>query len=118
MPKTHIILALLACLLVLIFSACVRQSHTTNEQVSVVSVQDSVSITKEDVVSESAVPQEPITNTKSSTPSPKPASSKHVSHTTKSESDNLRGWDPASEDDMDDNGMTRYMENYDDEGWD
>ena len=32
--------------------------------------------------------------------------------------DNLRGWDPASEDDMDDNGMSRYMENYDDEGWD
>ncbi len=32
--------------------------------------------------------------------------------------DNLRGWDPASEDDMDDNGMSRYMENYDEEGWD
>ena len=34
------------------------------------------------------------------------------------ESDNMRGFDPASEDDMDDNGMSRYMENYDDEGWD
>ena len=34
------------------------------------------------------------------------------------ESDNLRGWDPASEDDMEDMGMTRYQENYDDEGWD
>lgn len=32
--------------------------------------------------------------------------------------DNMRGWDPASEDDMDDNGMSRYMENTDDEGWD
>jgi len=32
--------------------------------------------------------------------------------------DNMRGWDPASEDDMDDNGMSRYMDNYDDEGWD
>ena len=32
--------------------------------------------------------------------------------------DNMRGWDPASEDDMDDNGMSRYMENYDEEGWD
>lgn len=31
---------------------------------------------------------------------------------------NMRGFDPASEDDMDDNGMSRYMENYDDEGWD
>lgn len=33
-------------------------------------------------------------------------------------SDNMRGFDPASEDDMDDNGMSRYMENTDDEGWD
>jgi len=28
------------------------------------------------------------------------------------------GFDPASEDDMDDNGMSRYMENNDEEGWD
>ena len=34
------------------------------------------------------------------------------------EPDNMRGFDPASEDDMDDNGMSRYMENYDEEGWD
>ena len=27
------------------------------------------------------------------------------------------GFDPASEDDMDDNGMSRYMENNDEEGW-
>ena len=32
--------------------------------------------------------------------------------------DNMRGFDPASENDMDDNGMSRYMDNYDDEGWD
>ena len=32
--------------------------------------------------------------------------------------DNMRGFDPASEDDMDDNGVSRYMENDDDEGWD
>mgnify|MGYP007013869841 CR=1 FL=1 len=31
--------------------------------------------------------------------------------------DNMRGFDPASEDDIDDNGMSRYMENYDEEGW-
>ena len=29
-----------------------------------------------------------------------------------------RGFDPASEDDMEDNGMSHYMENNDDEGWD
>ena len=31
--------------------------------------------------------------------------------------DNMRGWDPASEDDMDDNGMSRWSENNDEEGW-
>jgi hypothetical protein len=30
----------------------------------------------------------------------------------------MRGFDPASEDDMDDNGMRRFMENNDEEGWD
>ncbi len=34
------------------------------------------------------------------------------------EYDNMRGFDPASEDDMEDNGMARYMENNDEEGWD
>ena len=33
------------------------------------------------------------------------------------EDDEMRGFDPASEDDMDDNGMDRYMENDDEEGW-
>ena len=32
--------------------------------------------------------------------------------------DNMRGFDPASEDYMEDNGMSRYMENNDEEGWD
>lgn len=32
-------------------------------------------------------------------------------------SNNMRGWDPASEDDSDENGMDRYMENDDDKGW-
>ena len=35
-----------------------------------------------------------------------------------SDYDNMRGFDPVSEDDMDDNGMSRYMENNDEEGWD
>lgn len=33
------------------------------------------------------------------------------------DNDNMRGFDPASENDMDDNGMRRYMENDDEEGW-
>ena len=44
------------------------------------------------------------------------------SHTSSSKDndcyDNMRGFDPSSEDDMDDNGMSRYMENNDEEGWD
>ena len=31
--------------------------------------------------------------------------------------DNMRGWDPIMEDDSEDMEMTRYMENYDEEGW-
>ena len=42
-----------------------------------------------------------------------PSTSRHEIH----EPDNMRGFDPPSEDDMDDNGMTRYMEVNDEEGW-
>ena len=52
----------------------------------------------------------------SSTPTSSSSSSSR-SHESSSY-DNMRGFDPASEDDMDDNGMSRYMENYDEEGWD
>ncbi len=50
----------------------------------------------------------------------KPASVSNRSSSSKirSSSDNMRGFDPASENDMDDNGMSRYMENNDEEGWD
>lgn len=52
------------------------------------------------------------------TPTAKPSSGSVRSSSKKYDDDNLRGWDPASEDDMDDNGMRRYMENNDEEGWD
>ena len=43
--------------------------------------------------------------------SPVKSSSTASSHSHKSsEYDNMRGFDPASEDDMEDNGMSRYME--------
>ena len=41
--------------------------------------------------------------------------SKHHQRTV---NDNMRGFDPASEDDLDDNGMSRYFDNNDEEGWD
>lgn len=54
-----------------------------------------------------------------STPSaPASSTSTSTEKKTMTEPDNMRGFDPASEDDMDDNGMSRYMENNDEEGWD
>lgn len=48
-----------------------------------------------------------------------PASLSSSSRTHKSSNyDNMRGFDPASEDAMEDNGMSRNMENNDEEGWD
>ena len=38
-------------------------------------------------------------------------------NSTSSDYNNMRSFDPASENDMDDNGMSRYMENNDEEGW-
>ena len=58
----------------------------------------------------SSAPEPPTTPTRSSSSSYSGSSSKS--------SDNMRGFDPASENDMDDNGMGRYMDNNDDEGWD
>ena len=34
-----------------------------------------------------------------------------------SHDDNMRGWDPASEDDTHDNGMGRWSENNDEKAW-
>ena len=50
------------------------------------------------------VPSTPLSTTS-------PHSHKSISY------DNMRGFDPASENDMEDNGMSRYMENNDEEGW-
>ena len=50
--------------------------------------------------------------------SPASVSNRSSSSKIHSSSDNMRGFDPASEDDMEDNGMLRYMENNDEEGWD
>ena len=69
-------------------------------------VQTAASAPKEDVKSA----KEPVS---SST-----RSARSSSRSYDDDDNNLRGWDPASEDDMDDNGMSRYMENYDEEGWD
>ena len=66
----------------------------------------------------SSIQEEVLTvEEKQSTPISSSSASSSRSHKS-SNYDNMRGFDPASEDDMDDNGMSRYMENNDDEGWD
>lgn len=59
-------------------------------------------------------------NEKPKAKSGKSKSAKSVSSSSHHSSsyDNMRGFDPASEDDSDDNGISRYMENNDEEGWD
>ena len=77
----------------------------------------SVEQSEPDTIASSVQEEEPEVNEKPSTPIS--SSSASSSRSQKSSSyDNMRGFDPASEDDMDDNGMSRYMENNDDEGWD
>ena len=63
---------------------------------------------------EKALYEEP---TKDAVAKPTSISSSSGSSKIRSSSDNMRGFDPASEDDMDDNGMRRFMENNDEEGW-
>ena len=64
-----------------------------------------------------ATEEEPAYN-RPKTTSPSPDRYKRKTDSKKQGYDNMRGFDPASEDDMDDNGMSRYMENNDEEGWD
>ena len=55
----------------------------------------------------------------STTPKPTESySSSGRSRHEEKELDNMRGFDPAAEDDMDDNGMQRYFDANDDEAWD
>ena len=68
-----------------------------------------------DTVATAVQNEEPKVEEKPSVPTNSSSSSR--SHKSSSY-DNMRGFDPASEDDMEDNGMSRFMENNDEEGWD
>ncbi|SFC69236.1 hypothetical protein SAMN04488494_0323 [Xylanibacter ruminicola] len=48
---------------------------------------------------------------------PLPTSSSSSKRSSYRPNDNMQRFDPPSEDDMDDNGMSRYMNAYDDEDW-
>lgn len=82
-------------------------------------------IWKEEVIEEDTSTWEPPSDTASISVTEKTkimnsntVSSASHSYSYDEDDDNMRGFDPASEDDMDDNGMSRYMEANDDEGWD
>ena len=75
-------------------------------------VEDSVPVTKEVMGSHTPPPPPPYGKRFNGPPPPPPHEKGRPPH----EPDNMRGFDPASEDDMDDNGMSRYMENNDEEG--
>lgn len=51
------------------------------------------------------------------TTSPENAESSKNKASDDGKQDDIRGFDPASEDDIDDNGLSRYMENDDEKGW-
>ena len=77
-------------------------------------VEDSVPVAKEVMDSHTPPPPPPDGRRFNGPPPPPPHEKGRPPH----EPDNMRGFYPASEDDMDDNGMSRYMENNDEEGWD
>ena len=77
-------------------------------------IEDSVPVNKEVMDSHTPPPPPPDDRRFNGPPPPPPHEKGRPPH----EPDNMRGFDPAFEDDMDDNGMSRYMENNDEEGWD
>ena len=75
------------------------------------------SVVQEDPTSQEASPKDSAESPIDKPKAVSSASKGTTKHSIKA-SDNMRGFDPASEDDMDDNGMSRYFDNNDDEGWD
>ena len=98
--------------LMLILTACGNKSRQTEPIIynDKTTVEQSMSDTVTTLVQEDV----PKGEKKQSAPSGTVRTRSHSSNN----NDNMRGFDPASEDDMDDNGMSRYMENNDEEGWD
>lgn len=103
-----------AMALMLTFIACGNKSRQSEALIHV--DQPAVERSEPDSTLSSAQDENKKVGEKSSVPV-SPSASSSRSHKSSSY-DNMRGFDPASEDDMEDNGMSRYMENNDEEGWD
>ena len=97
------------------FLSC-GKNKTTQTESAIFDNQANVEQLEPDTIASSVRKKVPTVEEKPSTPIG--SSSASSSRSLKSSHDNMRGFDPASEDDMDDNGMSRYMENNDEEGWD
>ncbi len=102
---------ILIIVIVVLFWACGNKSKPYVENYDW--EKDTASLVS-DEVKDSHIPPPPPPDDKRFKRPPPP----HTKSRTPHEPDNMRGFDPASEDDMEDNGMSRYMENTDDEGWD
>ncbi len=110
--KKLFFLGLVAALLVSCSSRNARPVTTHEEENPAQTLPERVGDTVE------ASPAIEETPSKSAPSDPANSTSTSTEKKTMTEPDNMRGFDPASEDDMDDNGMSRYMENNDEEGWD
>ena len=111
MKKILTFLMVSACVVLL---ACGNKERQTDP--IVYEDQPVMEVSQADTAAASVLVESPKEEGKSSTHVSSTSSSSHTSKSTRY--DNMRGFDPASEDDMDDNGMSRYMENNDEEGWD
>ena len=105
------VLELVLLTFVFILLSCGKKSREAKPVIFVPIVEQ----VKPDTVTTTVQNEAPKVEKKSSVRTSSSSSSR--SHKS-SDYDNMRGFDPASEDDMDDNGMSRYMENNDEEGWD
>ena len=110
--KKFFFLGLVAVLLVSCSSKNDRPVTTHEEEYPAQTLPERVGDTVE---ASPAIEETPVKPTPSA---PANSTSTSTKKKTMTEPDNMRGFDPASEDDMDDNGMSRYMENNDEEGWD
>ena len=106
--------SILCCFVLAILLACGNKSNPQSEE-SYSEYQDSINYEKE---KEYQLEQARLDSIRNAEPLDTSKGSSSYSGYSKTKYDNMRGFDPASEDDMDDNGMSRYMENNDDEGWD
>lgn len=106
----------LVCFSALMLMACKNSSkQPTAERTQDHPVVQADSLLEQDTIDvvEGNTADEPASTSSATTSSAHASRQRHAA-----EQDNLRGFDPAWEDDMPDNGMSRYFENDDDEGWD